>query len=91
MLSGEELTDVHRAVLAKLCRATKGSKHAHVPRAYFMRGFERREDNPDRALHELISWGFIGTHPTGGETTYELRPLGLEICRELKRALLNIR
>jgi hypothetical protein len=81
------LARFEQAVLLSICLANKGSLSSHVPKPYFMKKFQRTggmQKLADRALHSLISLGYVNVHPTRGETTYALTPLGLDTCRDLK-------
>jgi hypothetical protein len=82
-----------QAVLLSICLANKGSLSSHVPKPYFMKKFQktgRTQKLADRALHSLISLGYVNVHPTRGETTYALTQLGLDTCRDLKEKGLTI-
>jgi len=50
----------------------------------------RMQKHADRALHSLISLGYVNVHPTRGETTYALTQFGLDSCRGLKEKGLTI-
>jgi hypothetical protein len=70
-----------------ICLANVGSLSSHVPKPYFMKKFQKTggmQKLADRALHSLISLGYVNLHPTRGETTYALTPFGLSTCRDLK-------
>jgi hypothetical protein len=76
-----------QAVLLSVCAANKGSKTSHVPKAYFMKKFQktgRIKRHAERALLTLKSLGYVSVHPTRGETTYGLTQQGLDTCRELR-------
>jgi hypothetical protein len=73
-------------VLTGICRATKISKSAHVPKPYFMKKFQadkHQKKAADKALLFLIARGYVRQHPTKGEMTYELTSAGLDLCREI--------
>jgi hypothetical protein len=80
------LNELEIAVLVSLCKATKTSLSAHVPQPYFMKRFQNQMRMAKRALHSLISSGYVIQHPTQGETTYGLSREGLDICRDLKKS-----
>jgi predicted transcriptional regulator len=63
---------------------TKGSKEAHLPKQAFMNKPKTQGKKADRALRELVAFGYIIKHPTGGETTYELGDRGFDVCRALR-------
>jgi hypothetical protein len=50
----------------------------------------RLQRHAERALHSLISLGYVYVHPTKDETTYGLTQLGLDTCRDLKEKGLTI-
>lgn len=77
---------IERLVLTSICRATKISKSAHVPKPYFMKKFQadkHQKKAADKALLFLIARGYVRQHPTKGEMTYELTNAGLDLCREI--------
>jgi hypothetical protein len=81
------LSQFEQAVLLSICLANKGSLSSHVPKPYFMKKFQktgRMQRLADRALQLLISLKYVHQHPTRGETTYELTPLGLATCRDIR-------
>ena len=81
------LARFEQAVLLSICLANKGSLSSHVPKPYFMKKFQKSggmQKLAERALHSLISLGYVNVHPTHGETTYALTQLGLSTCRDLK-------
>jgi hypothetical protein len=81
------ITRFEQAILLSVCLSNKGSLSSHVPKPYFMKKLQKTvkmQKHADRALHSLISLGFITVHPTRGEMTYALSQLGLEMCRNLK-------
>jgi len=80
----ESLTELQKAILVSLCKATGGSKKAHLPEAYFLNKPQFRTSQAKRAFKELISLGYIKKHPTRGETTYELTEESFIICKELR-------
>jgi hypothetical protein len=80
----EELNDIQKAILVGLCLKTKGSKKAHLPKQAFMNKPQTKGKKADRALRELVAFGYIKRHPTGGETTYELDDSGFDVCRKLR-------
>jgi hypothetical protein len=73
-------------VLTSICKATKISKSAHVPKPYFMKKFQNdkhKKKAAEKSLLSLIARGYVRQHPTRGEMTYELTNAGLELCREI--------
>jgi hypothetical protein len=73
-------------VLTSICKATKISKSAHVPKPYFMKKFQNNKHQKkaaEKALLSLIARGYVQQHPTRGEMTYELTDGGVELCREI--------
>ena len=83
---------IERLVLTSICRATKISKSAHVPKPYFMKKFQadkHQKKAADRALLSLIAHGYVRQHPTRGEMTYELTNAGLDLCREIFNKKMN--
>lgn len=80
----EELSGLHKAILVNFCKATKGSKGAHLPKPYFMSKPPIQGHKADRALRELLRWGYMKSHPTRNETTYELDDRGFEVCMKLR-------
>jgi hypothetical protein len=73
-------------VLTSICKATKISKSAHVPKPYFMKKFQNNKHQKkaaEKALLSLIARGYVQQHPTRGEMTYELTDAGVELCREI--------
>jgi hypothetical protein len=75
------LARFEQAVLLSICLANKGSLSSHVPKPYFMKKFQRTggmQKLADRALHSLISLGYVNVHPTRGE------------CRDLKEKGLTV-
>ena len=86
-----ELTELETAVLVSICKATDGSKSAHVPKQYFMKKFQNQSTLAKRALHNLISSGYVIKHPTGGEMTYELTQRGFEVCKAIRDQLRNLK
>ena len=87
------LSRFEQAVLLSICLTNKGSLSAHAPKPHFMKKFQRTggmQKIAERALHSLISLGYVNVHPTRGETTYALTPLGLDSCRDLKEKGLTI-
>jgi len=85
--------DFERLVLASICKATGGSKSAHVPRQYFMKKFQENrhlKKQAEKALKSLIARGYVYPHPTSGETTYQMTDAGWEICREMKAEALEM-
>ena len=82
--------DFERIVLASICKATNGSKSAHVPRQYFMKKFQEskhQKKQAEKALKSLIAGVYVYPHPTSGETTYQMTESGWRICREMMEAL----
>ena len=80
------VSTIERLVLTSICRATKISKSAHVPKPYFMKKFQadkHQKKAADKALNSLIARGYVWQHPTRGEMTYELTNTGLDLCREI--------
>ena len=78
--------EFERLVLISICRATKESKSAHVPRQYFMKKFQadkHQKKNAEKSLQSLIVRGYVVLHPTRGEMTYQLTDEGLRVCREV--------
>ena len=82
-----DLTDIQRLILHNLCRATQGSKGAHVPKAYFMGRPELQGRKAGKALRDLVALNYVLQHPTGGGMTYALDERGLEVCRKLREEL----
>ena len=74
-------------ILHNLCRATQGSKGAHVPKAYFMGRPELQGRKAGKALRDLVALNYVLQHPTGGGMTYALDERGLEECRKLREEL----
>lgn len=72
-----------KAVLQSICKATKISKHAHVPEHAFIKKFPGAEREARKALKKLISYGYVQMHPTRGGMTYELTDMGWKLCQEL--------
>ncbi len=87
----DELTELEKAILASICAATGGSKAAHVPKQYFMRKFQKQSKLAKRALHRLVSLGYVVQHPTGGEMTYELTQRGFEVCKAIRDNLRDLK
>ncbi|WP_348305023.1 hypothetical protein [Methanothrix sp.] len=86
----EGLNAIQKAILVGLCMKTKGSKGAHLPKHAFMNKPQIQGRKADKALRELVAFGYIKKHPTGGETTYELNDRGFDVCmrlRERRKAL----
>jgi hypothetical protein len=80
------VSTIERLVLTSICKATKISKSAHVPKPYFMEKFQAEKHQKkaaDRAHLSLIARGYVQQHPTRGEMTYELTNTGLDLCREI--------
>lgn len=78
--------EFERRVLASICKATNGSKSAHVPRPYLMRKFQEnkhQKKQAEKALKSLIARGYVYLHTTGGEMTYQMTDAGWKICREM--------
>lgn len=86
----DELNGLQKAILVSFCKATKGSKGAHLPTPYFMNKPQIQGHNAERALRELVALGYMTKHPTRGETTYELDDRGFEVCRVLKDLRKNL-
>jgi hypothetical protein len=86
----EELNAIQKTILVSLCTKTKGSKGAHLPKPAFMNKPQLQGRKADRALRELVALLYIGRHPTGGETTYELNERGFEVCRKLREQRKNL-
>jgi len=82
-----QLTDIQKLILYSLCRATQGSRDAHVPKPYFMNRPRLQGRKAERALRDLVAFNYILKHPTGGEMTYALDERGLEECRKLRDKL----
>lgn len=89
MING--LNELQCAVLVSICKVNKGSKSAHYPEQYFMKKFQKQSKLAKRALHELISLGYVVKHPTGGEMTYELTQRGFEICKSIRDQQLSLK
>lgn len=81
---------MHKAILVSFCRATKGSKGAHLPKPYFMSKPQLQGHKAERALRELLAWRYMKPHPTRGETTYELDDRGFDVCRVLRDLRKNL-
>ena len=82
-----DLTDIQRLILHNLCRATQGSKGAHVPKTYFMSKPALQDHKAKKALRDLVALNYVLQHPTGGGMTYALDERGLEVCRKLREEL----
>jgi CTP-dependent riboflavin kinase len=85
--------EFERLVLISICKATGGSKSAHVPRQYFMKKFQEnrhQKKQAEKALKSLIARGYVYPHPTARETIYQMTDAGLEICRQLKAEALEM-
>lgn len=87
----DELTELEMAVLTSICSATNGSKSAHVPAQHFMRKFNNQMKMAKRALHNLVSLGYVTKHPTSGEMTYELTNNGFLACKKIKDELMDLK
>lgn len=84
--------EFERRVLMSICKATNGSKSAHVPRQYFMKKFQENKHQrkqAEKALKSLIARGYVYPHPTSRETTYQMTDAGWDICRAEKEKLLG--
>jgi hypothetical protein len=80
--------EYERRVLVSICRGTKESKTAHIPRQYFMKKFQNdkhQKKDAEKALLPLMARGYVRMHPTRGGMTYELTDEGLTFCREMAR------
>jgi|WetSurMetagenome_2_1015567.scaffolds.fasta_scaffold1395324_1 hypothetical protein len=80
------LGDFERRVLASICKATDGSKSAHVPRQYFMKKFQEnkhQKKQAEKALKSLIARGYVYPHPTGSEMTFAMTDAGWIECRKM--------
>jgi len=80
------LGEFKRLVLMSICKATNGSKSAHVPRPYFMKKFQEdkhQKKQAEKALKSLIARGYVHLHATGREMTYQMTEAGWKICREM--------
>lgn len=80
----EGLNGIQKSILVGLCMKTKGSKEAHLPKQAFMNKPQTKGKKADRALRELVAFGYITKHPTGGDLTYELSERGYDVCRKLR-------
>ena len=75
-----------RLVLTNICKATKISKSAHVPKPYFMKKVQHDKHHvkaAEKALLSLIARGYVRQHPIRREMTYELTNTGLDLCIEI--------
>lgn len=79
-----ELSEIEKTALIALAHACKWSLNAHVSEERIggvpsnLRGAVRK------SLKKLHSRGYCRKHPTGGSTTWNLTPMGLETARTLQ-------
>ena len=85
-MSGVRLTEDQKAVLIEINILSGGSLKAHFPKQAILRHFRKDfRGYAAEALKELVRKGLVMKHPTRGEMTYSLTPVGLQVLRELVR------
>ena len=78
------ITDLERAILAKLCQETGMAKAAHLPEHVLVNRFSNLGHRVKKALGKLVRKGYVARHPIRNEMTYPLTELGIEECRRMK-------
>ncbi len=68
-----------------MCRELHMSKARHISDHAIVKRFPNAEREARKALKKLITQGYVGMHPTGGEMTYQMTKLGWDTCKKLQK------
>ncbi|HSD56893.1 MAG TPA: hypothetical protein VLB04_01830 [Methanotrichaceae archaeon] len=79
------LREFELIVLQQVCRELHMSKVRHVSDHAIVKRFPGAEREARKALKKLITQGYVGRHPTGGEMTYQMTELGWDTCKKMQK------
>lgn len=84
LLSMTTLSPIEQAVLKALMYACNFSLGAHVPRQAVAKKLQPNlRGEVKKYLKKLRAKGYCIEHPTGGNTTWQLTPLGLSEAKKM--------
>ena len=78
------LREFELIVLQQTCVGLHMSKAMRVSEHAIIKRFPGAEREAKKALHKLVTQGYVGMHPTRSEMTYQMTQMGWEECRRMK-------